>query len=542
MKPELRPHQQDAVKKIRNGTVLTGGVGTGKTITSLFYYYEHVMGGTVGDYGSIKNPMDLYVFTTARKRDDMDWQRTAASMGLSRDPEASAGGVKVTVDSYNNIARYRNVKDAFIILDEQRMVGKGAWTKTFIHLAKSNPWIMLSATPGDKWEDYIPLFIANGFYRNRTQFTREHIIMNMYGPYPKVDRYVGVNKLVKLRNSILVEMPYERHTTRHIHEIPVSYDTELFERVVKKRWHVYENRPLRDISEMFSVMRKVVNSDVSRLETVGTLLETHPRLIVFYNFDYELEMLRTLVQTTFDENKVFQNTKDHPSSDSKSVCSTPSTSTMDIWTTSPPLKKQLETKELHPQSSRSQQVAISPSVPGKKSSGTSIGTASYGSTRTSTTSTSISPASTKSATDISGETRKISTNSGSDSTNGMSESRTKKSSNSTANWSESSLQIAEWNGHKHEPVPTGDRWLYLVQYVAGAEAWNCTSTDTVIFYSLTYSYKNFVQAQGRIDRLDTPYSDLHYYLLVSNSAIDKGVRRSLREKRDFNESDFLGKS
>lgn len=398
---ELYPHQQTAVDKMSNGKVLVGGVGTGKTITSLVYFYTKVMGGTLGDPASIKTPKDIYVFTTARKRDELDWQKDAAKLSISTERNGSVCGIQLTVDSYNNIKKYANLKNAFIILDEQRMVGSGAWTRAFISMAKHNEWIMLSATPGDKWEDYIPLFIANGFVKNRTEFKRNHIVYSSYSKFPKVERYLEVGKLVRWRNHILVQMPYARHTNRNLHDVTVPHDKEKMELVMKKRWNPYEGRPLRDVAELFACMRKVAYSDQSRREAVMQILRhNHPRLIVFYNFDYELEILRTIA-------------KDMPG-----------------------------------------------------------------------------------------------------------------------------LKVAEWNGHKHEPVPTGEHWLYLVQYVAGAEAWNCVATDAICFYSQTYSYKNFEQAQGRIDRLNTPFKQLHYYILKSTSAIDLAVSKSLSAKKSFNESDL----
>lgn len=404
MAVQLHPHQEKAVNELSNGKVLVGGVGTGKTITSLFYYFTHILGGVPGDLSSVKHDVDLYVFTTARKRDELDWQKDAAKLGISSKKEGDlALWPTITVDSYNNIKKYEHIRGAFIIMDEQRMVGNGAWVKTFLRLAKHNRWIMLSATPGDKWEDYIPLFIANGFVKNRTEFKREHIIYAAYSKYPKVEGYRNVGKLVKWRNSLLVDMPYSRHTKRHLHTVKVDHDKEMMELVMKKRWHPYEDRPLRDISEMFINMRKVAYSDPSRQEAVLELLEKHPRLIVFYNFDFELENLREVGEKVGD-------CKD--------------------------------------------------------------------------------------------------------------------------------VTVAEWNGHKHEPVPTGERWLYLVQYVAGAEAWNCTETDATCFYSLTYSYKNFEQAQGRIDRLNTPFTDLHYYIFVSDSMIDKAVSKALNAKKSFNESEY----
>ena len=402
---KLYPHQRKAVEDLSNGKVLVGGVGSGKSLTALVYYIEKVLGGVVGDTSTLLSGRDLYVFTTARKRDEGDWQGDALRVGLRGllgPPEGIVGVYpKVIVESYNNIQKYKDVKDAFIILDEQRMVGSGSWVKTFLKLAKHNEWIMLSATPGDKWEDYIPVFLANGFYKNRTEFKREHIIYDTHTKYPKVLRYIGTGRLLKHRNDILIPMIHKRHTTRHLIGVDVLYDQEMYKTVTKKRWNPYKEEPIKNVSELFYIMRKVCNSDQTRLLRVKEIMKKHPRLIIFYNFDYELEILR-----------------------------------------------------------------------------------------------------------------------------GLSDVRI----------------VREWNGHKHEKVPDGDEWLYLVQYAAGAEAWNCVTTDAILFYSLTYSYRGFEQAQGRIDRLNTPYTDLYYYVLKSASSIDSAIFKAIREKRSFNEKNFVEKS
>lgn len=415
---DLYPHQREALNRLANGKILWGGVGTGKSLVAAHYYKER------------EAPRDVIVITTAKKRDLLDWDKEFLHVGVSAH-ERGPGVGKLTVDSWNNIEKYKGVENAFFIFDEQRLVGSGAWAKSFIKIARSNRWILLSATPGDTWLDFIPVFVANGFYKNRTEFKREHVVYNTYSKFPKVDRYIAVGRLVKHRNALLVHMPYERHTTRKSQNIPVSYDQELFRRVVKDRWHVYEERPLRDVAELFHVMRKVVNSHSSRLEAVETLLRTHPRVIVFYNFDFELEILRTLSQGTG-----LKTVTDESSSGI-------STST-----------------ETH--------------IDGSRSTSTSQG----------------------------------------------------------------GLQVGEWNGHKHQEVPKGDSWVYLVQYTAGAEGWNCTSTDAMCFYSLPYSYKNYHQAHGRIDRLNTLYDTLWYYNLVSDSLIDRAILANLGKKRSFNERNF----
>lgn len=397
-------HQLKAVEELHNGSVLRGGVGTGKSRVAIAYFYTKECGGEIGfnrgqDFKPMVNPVDLYIITTARKRDSGDWLDETARFGLGRDPDVSAGHVRVTIDSWNNIANYIGVTNAFFIFDEQRLVGSGAWVKAFIKIAQRNRWIMLSATPGDTWMDFIPVFVANGWYKNRTEFLRTHVVWKPYSKFPKVDHYVEINRLVRQRNAVLVEMPYARATIRHTRNVEIAYDHVLWDRVVKDRWHIYEDRPIKDVSELFQVMRKLVNTGPDRYAAMMKLMEKHPRLIIFYNFNYELEMLKVLAIST----------KSH---------------------------------------------------------------------------------------------------------------------------------FAEWNGHKHEEIPDTDSWLYLVQYTAGNEAWNCTSTDAMAFWSLSYSYKVMEQAKGRIDRLNTPYTDLYYYLLRSHSPIDNAIAKSLALKRNFNERDL----
>lgn len=376
----LYDHQKKAVKELDNGKILWGGVGTGKSKTAAAYYIAR------------ESPRNVYVITTAKKRDSLDWEGEFLVFGVYT-AEAAAHGV-LTVDSWNNIERYINVENAFFIFDEQRVVGSGQWSKHFIKIAKANHWILLSATPGDTWLDYVPVFVANGFYKNRTEFKREHCVYSYYGRYPKLERYLGVGKLIRLRDQLLVQMPYVRHTTRLTREILVDHDAPLVRETQVKKWNPYQERPLNDVSELYSVTRKIVNSDSSRFLAIRKLLEYHPKLIVFYNFNYELEILRELAD-------------DAP--------------------------------------------------------------------------------------------------------------------------------LAEWNGHKHQPIPDTDSWIYLVQYVSGSEGWNCTSTDATVFYSLTYSYKNWHQAFGRIDRLNTPYSELYYYVMLSDSWVDKAVYKSLQNKQNFQE-------
>jgi len=380
---------------MHNGCILVGGVGSGKSITSLAYYYIREGGGCLEPEKPMTHPKDLYVITTARKRDTLEWKNEMLPFRL-QDYD-----IKVTVDSWNNVQKYRNVEGAFFIFDEQRVVGSGAWAKSFVKIAKHNRWILLSATPGDTWTDYIPVFVANGYYRNPTDFKDQHVIFARFSKYPKIDRYVGVRKLQKIRDRVLVNMAYHKKTSSVYEYVQPGYDREKYLFVNKNRWNPYKNEPLMNAGELCYTLRHVVNSDPSRLTKLTQLMMEHPRAIIFYNFDYELELLR----------------------------------------------------------------------------------------------------------DWAGKNQ---------------------------------VTFAEYNGHQHDPLPDGDSWAYLVQYTAGAEGWNCTLTDTVIFFSLNYSYKIMVQAAGRIDRLNTPYQTLYYYRFASTAPIDLAIRRALKDKKNFNESAFVG--
>ena len=380
---ELYPHQKDAVEKLDSGSILCGGTGTGKSIVSLYYFFEK-------ECGSFRKK-DLFIITTARKRDTDEWEGEMRRFG------SLAWGMNYTIDSWNNIHKYEQVEGAFFIFDEQRVVGSGAWVKSFLKITKANRWILLSATPGDTWLDYAPVFIANGFYRNRTEFLRRHAVYNRYSKYPKIDKWLEVGYLEMLRRKITVTMKFEKSTVPHNITLTATYDQEKYNDILKNRWDPYRLAPIRDISGVCYLLRRVINEDESRLERVKEIMAEHKKVVVFYNFDYELDILLTL--------------------------------------------------------------------------------------------------------------QKI-------------------------------RKVAQWNGHIHEAIPNTDEWVYLVQYTAGCEGWNCTETDTIIFYSRSYSYKQMTQAAGRIDRLNTPFRDLYYYTLESNASIDRAISRALMGKRNFNEKIF----
>lgn len=373
----LYDHQKEAISKLKNGSILRGGVGTGKSRTSLAFYKK--------EWGD----RDLYIITTAKKRDSGEWEEECEPFEIN----------KVTIDSWNNIGKYKDIKNSAFIFDEQRLVGSGTWVKNFLKISKINNWILLTATPGDTWTDYIPTFVANGFYKNKTEFLRRHAVYSRFAKYPKIENYIETKTLVKHRDNILVNMEYKKHTTPHHKDVYVDYDRVTYKTIMSKRWNIYTNEPISSPAEICYTLRKLVNMDPSREEALLEILDRHPRVIVFYNFDYELDILRN-------------------------IC--------------------------------------------------------------------------------------------------------------TVN----NIEYAEWNGHKHMVVPEVNKWVYLVQYTAGAEGWNCITTDTIVFYSQNYSYKIMIQAAGRTDRLNTKYDDLYYYHLVSNANIDLAIARALRNKKNFNQMSY----
>lgn len=393
----LFDHQIKALDKLRSGSILCGGVGSGKSRTAIAYYYIKECKGSIKINGKgedifLRKPKELYIITTARKRDTLDWLLECAPFCIPTE--------LLNIDSWNNILKYINVKDAFFIFDEQRVVGSGTWVKSFLKITKNNNWILLSATPGDTWMDYIPVFIANGFYKNRTEFIRRHVIYNRFTRYPKIDKFVDTSILERYRRSITVDMPFYRSTIRHEINIPCLYDKKQYDIALKERWNIFENKPIQDITQLCYILRRIVNDTEYRIEAIDKIFKKHKRIIIFYNFNYELERLKQYC----NDNKII---------------------------------------------------------------------------------------------------------------------------------------FTEWNGHKHERIPNADKWIYLVQYTAGSEGWNCIETDTTVFYSQTYSYKALTQACGRIDRLNTPFKDLYYYYLRTTSSIDLAIKRSLNSKSDFNEHDFI---
>lgn len=387
---QLMPHQKEAINKLHNGCILVAGVGTGKSLTALGYFTKKV-------YPKNK-AIKLYIITTARKRDTHEWEMECLKSGIGVEFET-----EYVVDSWNNIQKYISVENAFFIFDEQRAVGGGKWGRSFVKIARRNQWIMLTATPGDTWMDYLNVFLANGFYRNKTEFVRRHVVYSAYTDFPKIERYLEVDELIKLREQIVVNMFLRKPATVHEEKIFVEYDEDAYQTLKETRWDMENDCPVENVSQLCSMFRRISNSSEDRVVKLKELLKKHKTCIIFYNFNYELDMIRE----TLDELKV-----------------------------------------------------------------------PYG----------------------------------------------------------------EWNGKRHEEIPKGDRWVYVVQYFAGAEGWNCLSTDTMIFYSLSYSYKAMEQAKGRINRLNTPFKDIYYYSLVTKSSIDKGIERCLARKSDFNERIFIKRS
>lgn len=374
----LYPHQEEALNKIKSGSILNGGVGSGKTITSLLFYKKNFP------------DRKLFVITTAKKRDTGDWEEDASKVGVEI----------YKVDSWNNIKNYVWVEESFVIFDEQRAIGYSTWGRNFIKIARRNKWVLLTATPGDTWMDYMTVFIANGFYRNKTDFEGQHVEYDPWVKFPKIKRYHNEGKLIRNRRQILVPMFFERNTVRHKQMIFSKYDSENYNKIMKDRWNIFEDKPIENASELLHCLRRVVAVDDDRIVNAKIIMDIHDRLIVFYNYNYERDILIRIA-------------------------------------------KDLD-KEYY-----------------------------------------------------------------------------------------------EWNGHAHQEIPDQEKWLYFVQYTSGAEGWNCITTNSIMFYSPNYSFKIMEQSEGRIDRINTPYTDLEYYYLRSKSGIDTDVFKAISKKKKFNESAWV---
>lgn len=400
----LYDYQLEAVKNMKNGCILNGGVGSGKSRTGLYYYFSEQGGSYIPEFIPAKNPRDLYIITTAMKRDSKEWVGELANFSMSPNPECNYYNNKIVIDSWNNIKKYADIHGAFFIFDEDRITGKGAWVKTFLDIARKNKWIVLSATPGDNWEQYIPIFVANGFYKNRSEFCREHIVYSRYcTKFPKIEKFIGTGTLIRHRNEILVDMDFNRPTEHHHIDVHCEYDIPKYKNLMKTRWDPYKDEPITQASSLCYALRRIVNEDESRQTALLDIVADNERTIVFYSYDYELDILRDL---------------------------------------------------------------------GYMNDGDAV-------------------------------------------------------------------EVAEWNGHKHQPIPNKKKWVYLVQYTSGCEGWNCIATNTMVFYSQQYSYKVLNQACGRIDRLNTKYVDLYYYHLKSTAPIDWAISKAISEKKTFNENKYF---
>lgn len=305
---------------------------------------------------------------------------------------------ELEVVSWNKIQDYVD-EDAFFIFDEQRLVGKGAWVKAFWKIAANQPWILLTATPADVWVDLMPVFVANGFFENQTEFNTRHVIWARFVKYPKIDGYYDEHILAQMRDAIYVEMPHPVNAEKFEHHYDVGYNRDEEIVLHRDRWNFYEDQPIGDAAELMRLLRINTNLYPGRLEKLKELIAEHKKVIVFYNLNPELEALRVL-HTELD------------------------------------------------------------------------------------------------------------------------------------------IPVAEWNGHVHQPVPQGESWVYLVQYQAGSEGWNCVTTNHVVSYSYPYSYRNFAQSFGRIDRMNTPFGELHHHVLESRSIFDTGIKKAIRRKKNFQASAF----
>lgn len=386
-------HQREAVSRLKSGSILVGGTGSGKSRTALVYFFSKVCGGKIIDrFEPVKKHIPLYIITTAAKRDKKEWNEEIKDFPI----------FEYTIDSWNNIKKYVDVKNAFFIFDEQRVVGSGAWSKSFIKISKENEWILLSATPGDTWMDYIPVFIANGFYKNRTTFLKRHVVFSRYTKFPKPEKYLEEDLLRKIKDQILINMDVKRRTIPHRINVICDYDKEAYKIITKNRWDFINDKPIENASQYVQLQRRVVNFNDNKIEKLKEVIKLHNKIIVFYNFDYERDKILELIK-------------------------------------------------------------------------------------------------------------------------------------------DMKISYGELNGHRHTEIPETNKWVYIVQYNSGSEGWNCIKTNTMVFFSLSYSYRMTHQAAGRIDRRNTPYSDLYYYYFYTKSSIDNSILKCLETKKNFNEKKYYEK-
>ena len=381
---KLLKYQEEAIQKLHSGSVLYGATGSGKSLTGLAYYMR------------CWSHLDLYIITTSKKRNAGEWEEEIAKLGC---PPPKA------IDSWNRLKNYRMVSDAFFLFDEHKVGGHGKWAQSMITIAKKNKWILLTATPGDVWDDYASIFIANEFVKNKTTWNEDFCIFDRISKYPKIIGYQREDVLKNMRDAVLVPMEYQSEKVPIPYVIPykVDHEEEAYVLARRKSLRHPEMRAFRNTSAMFAYMRMNLPDKESKIQALADVLKKEPKAIIFYNFTpekYEIENAARQVNIPF-----FQ-----------------------------------------------------------------------------------------------------------------------------------------YNGQIKDNVPDGDTWVYAVQYTAGAEAWNCITCRTVIFYSMNYSYKVMTQAKGRIDRCNSPFDELHYYYFISpDFEIDQEILNALTRKEKFNEEALANK-
>lgn len=372
----FKDYQKRAINQMHNGCILCGGVGAGKSLTSLGYIDKVYPSGTV------------YIITPARKRNTGEWFDDIRKNDMDE--------TRFVVDSWNNLSKYKDVKDAFFLFDEQKVSGKGTWAKSLIRIAKSNQWILLSATPGDTYDDYATVLIANGFVRNRTTWYDEYCVTKSQ-PFFHIVDHKNKDVIDMMIRRIFIKMDYQSDKKRIERVIPIQARSAGEEKeILMTHKAPGAQMPFTTFAAAIAYVRMNCYDKSKKTEALRKIIEKHKKIIVFYNF----------------------------------------------------LSEKLEIER----------AAI-----------------------------------------------------------------------------DANVTINFYNGQRHDPIPDTDEWVYGVQYNSGAEAWNCITTNAMVFYSPNYSYKTMEQAHGRIDRVNSPYECLYYYMLLNELNIDNKVMNALSSKKDFNE-------
>lgn len=315
---KLYPKQLEILKQIKDYSLLPLGTATGKTLIALHYYInnhldkplviycplaKYLEGGWVSEFNSLKSKYNL----------------------ITKD---------ITVVPYSQINKYAVADNSFVILDEAHYVKNpmAKRSKAIREILNNKPFIMLSATPGTKVEDYCHYLMLWNKFKYKTHFENEFLIKDslMLGSrkIPVVKGYKNLDKF----SSILKQHSTSRLTVNDIVELPELILKDVSLTPSKEYKDIKKNRILKLDNDVIlldtqiklcTYLRQYVSpkEKISHLEDiVSECKQLNENLLIFYNFKSELREIEKIVKIDYLINgdvKIFPSKEDFKNLNSK---------------------------------------------------------------------------------------------------------------------------------------------------------------------------------------------------------------------------------